>query len=34
METYLRKIQKDEQQLHKFTQVLIQIFKDYLKKDR
>lgn len=34
METYLRKIQKNEQQLHKFTQVLIQIFKDYLKKDR
>jgi hypothetical protein len=34
MESYLRSIQKDKKQLQKFTDVLIQIFTDYLKKDR
>lgn len=34
MDSYLRNIQSDKEQLLKFTKVLIQIFTDYLKKDR
>lgn len=34
MESYLRTIQEDKDQLSKFIQVLLQLFKDYQKKDR